>query len=181
MRMAEELKNLNIPTPQVFCAVREKRFGIPVCDYLVTGILDPAKFSFIDKCGDLQQHKRTAIFNACALLLQKMHQNRICHGDASLRNFYYSPNDSVPSPGVIDLDACRKIPLWAGNSSFIKEDARFISSFIICAKLNEAPEMVDEICRYFLSVCQNSNHTKRSAVLRVLIKETRRYLVRTRR
>ena len=180
MIMAEKLKSLNIPTPEVYCAVREKRLFLPICDYLVTENLDTQKISFAHEYLYSAPAKRDEMFYACAMLLKKMHSSNIIHGDASMRNFYISENDGEIQAGVIDLDACRKVSNFAAQRAFIKEEARFLSSFIITCKLSEEPEQVADFCRQYTEEYkqdfQNSADSHKA-----LLNLTLRYLERTRR
>ena len=173
MKMAEKLKKINIATPTVFCAVREKRGLLPVCDYLVTEMLDTTKISFANRCKNLFTEKQDQLFSACALLLKNMHKNHIIHGDASMRNFYFDQDMHI---GVIDLDGCRTVPFFLQTKAFFKEHARFLSSFIICSGLSEEPEDVEVICKKYLE--EYYNDTSLSSKLLSL---TMRYLKRTKR
>lgn len=173
MRMAEKLKALNIPTPAVFCAVREKHGLLPVCDYLVTETLDTTKISFANRCKNLPAEKQNQLFSACALLLQNMHRNHMIHGDASMRNFYFDQDMHI---GVIDLDGCRTVPFFLRTRAFLKENARFISSFIICSGLSEKPEDVEVLCKKYIE-----KYHYDIGSFRKLLNLTMRYLKRTKR
>lgn len=180
MRMADKLKSIGVSTPQVFCAVREKHCGIPVCDYLVTELLDTSKVFFADKCRNFSFETQQQLFYSCAKLLKKMHLNHICHGDASLRNFYFYDQLCNTEPGVIDLDGCGTVFFLTEKKVFLKEDARFISSFIICCGRSEEPSQVEELCRFYIENFKTESPDQKY-IFRTLVKLTMRYLVRTRR
>ena len=177
LKMSAVLLEMGIPTPRVLCAVREKRHFLPVCDFLVTEKLSADAVTFGNACAPTQREE--FFFLGCALL-KKMHDARICHGDASVRNFYIGKENGSAVLGVIDLDACRIVPPFAGKRVFVKEDARFISSFIITTGAQETFDAVNDICLRFLQLHGTSADTAEE-YLQNLLKYTFIYLKKTRR
>ena len=178
LKMSVALNAIGIPTPKVYCAVRESNFLLPVCDYLVTEKTDDRIITFGNNCPT---EKWEQFFSSVCRLLNKMHCANICHGDASVRNFYIiDKKDGNFDIGVIDLDACKKVFLPFRRNTFIKEDARFISSFIISAELAETTESVSEICNKYLDSGISDYYTRQSH-RNLLIKYTVAYLGKTKR
>ena len=130
--MSQKLFDLGIPTPQVVCAVRERQGHKIVCDYLVTDVLPEETTVFLSRLRFFELEKQAEIITKIASILKLLNQNGICHGDASLRNFYLDTTSN--KVGVIDLDGCKTIAYWQRKNILIKETARVISSFMICSK-----------------------------------------------
>ena len=178
LKMAKLLSKHHISTPEVFCAVREKRFILPICDYLVTENLNTDSVVFGNKCNEAQLNR---LFSLGCALLKKMHDANICHGDASLRNFYlFTDEKKSAGIGVIDLDGCRTVPFLTKKRLFIKEDARFISSYILTSKASDSEKIIYKICSDFIEQ-RGVNPTENRKYLGQLAKHTFCYLKKTRR
>ncbi len=176
MIMAEKLNQLGIATPQVFCAVRETKYLLPVCDYLATSVLDE-NVTFCDK---LPRREWENAFQCITSLLGNIHSADIVHGDASMRNFYLFRNGSENLTGTIDLDGCRRVPFFLRKKLFSRDNARFISSFIICSGEQETPENIRNLCSRFIGLYRNINSKHKIDPVR-LEKDTLRFLQSTRR
>jgi tRNA A-37 threonylcarbamoyl transferase component Bud32 len=140
LRAAERLAVIGVPTPHVTAALRRRRYGLPVFDYLVTEDISP-RAVFADELPltrELAEH--------LAELLAKLHAGGVEHGDANLRNFYRTAEGKF---GVIDLDACRlkKGQLPLGRR--IRELARLASSFSKLAAEREMTEQFSDIAGSF--------------------------------
>lgn len=121
LRAAEKLTASGIDTPRVFGALRKFRNKLPQADYLITEDISSAAV-FADKMPPGRQ-----LLRETCLLLARMHEAGIEHGDVSLRNLYQK-NDGTW--GVIDLDACRMYSLPLPHARRRRELARLASSFI---------------------------------------------------
>ena len=170
------LNALEIPTPEIFCAVRESRNGLPVCDYLVTEILDPASSCTANCYVMTDDQDRQTLFKSAAEILGKLHHSNIIHGDASTKNFYLTKSSKGTSVGMIDFDSCTKILIY--RAAFRKEIARFISSYLMgCG--NESDSDIEISCTEFLDIYSKFCSKKHS--VSILSRDIKRFFASTSR
>lgn len=148
--MAEKLIELGIPTPEVLCAVREKRHCLVVCDCLVTSALPKENIVFLHRLRKFEFDRQNRIIEEIAKIIFLLNKNNICHGDASLRNFYL--DNITGKVGTIDLDGCRKINPLLKKRSLIREAARVISSCMISAN-DLSEEKYRTVSQIFINIC----------------------------
>lgn len=130
---AEKLRAAQIPTPEVFAALRRSRFGIPQSDYLVTAALTPEECSAHQLASEaLIDTDYTPILNGVVTMMVKMHQSGVEHGDLNLRNLFFRrlPDGSGEEWGVIDLDGCRIYSVPVPFKRRRRELARMVSSLL---------------------------------------------------
>lgn len=134
-KTAEHLAAAGIPTPEVLFTNRE---------FLVTEALD-VRFG----------NQQIPPVGLLAATLRRIHSAGVYHGDASMRNFYFTGTGGIL--GVIDLDGAkiyRKIPPKAVS----KDIARAISSYMIVSDMRSRQDLVPELTADFLAAyCGNSN------------------------
>ncbi len=171
--MAEELASIGISTPKVLCAVRERRGVFVICDYLVTEILEPENTLYLHRINQLDPQERLDAFSGIVKMLKTLHLNNICHGDASLRNFYL--NKSSGTIGTIDLDGCKKIFAPLKKRVFVREAARVISSWMIHSN-KESSEEYEYLSKLFVSI-----YGKNKLPEKLLKSKTEEFLRKTRR
>ncbi|MBO7154081.1 MAG: hypothetical protein J6W67_09790 [Lentisphaeria bacterium] len=146
LEMNKVLKELDIPTPEIICAVREFRCGLPVCDYLVTEVLDPQTTCSANCYVMTSEADRSTLLAEGAKILGALHERNIIHGDASTKNFYMIRENGKSSVGVIDFDSSTRASRF--SYLFRKETARFISSFLMgCGR--ESDEDITQTSRIF--------------------------------
>jgi tRNA A-37 threonylcarbamoyl transferase component Bud32 len=130
--MAEKLLSLDIPTPRAICAIRERRGLFVICDYLATVALPEKSTVFLNRIIDFDRSEQSCLLTEIARLLLRLNRNHICHGDASLRNFFFDKEQK--RVGTIDLDGCKMLFPLQKKRSLICEAARAISSFMLCTQ-----------------------------------------------
>ena len=144
---AIRLKEYEIPTPEVFAAIRTVRWGLPHHDYLITARTSPMQF-YCDKLAKefaLGDPYRQFVSGVVSLMV-KMHGAGVEHGDLSLRNIFCrkSPAGIYSDWGVIDLDGCKVYTEDLPESRRRRELARVISSFLRCVR-EEAPDIKPDV------------------------------------
>jgi hypothetical protein len=133
-----QLEKHNVPTPKVFAAISERKVLFPVVDYLVTQKVD-ANAKFADSL--LRDYKSKDNFNlanshkwilSSVLLIVKMHQAKVLHGDLNLRNLYYTGTieELNGSWGVIDLDGAKVYRSKLSTSLITKDLACLVVGFL---------------------------------------------------
>ncbi len=121
LKAARRLQEIGLPTPEVFAALRKKRFGVPQCDYLVTAELPAGSRSgmlFTDHCDFLP---------GAVEMMVRMHSAGIEHGDLNVRNLFCTKEGEW---GVIDLDGAVLYQHAVPFKRRRRELARLVSSIL---------------------------------------------------
>lgn len=128
------LRENNIPTPQVFAAIRTFRWYLPYCDYLVTAQTSTRQLycnKLVTEFASGNNYRQ--FISGVVAMIVKMHNAGVEHGDLSLRNIFCQkdPKGFYSDWGVIDLDGCKIYPRGGvPESRRCRELARVISSFL---------------------------------------------------
>ncbi len=143
---AVQLRIYEIPTPEVLAALRLKRRGLPVADYLITRELSPFQLD----CGKLAPELAAGdpyrqFVSGLTALLVKMHGAGVEHGDLNLRNIFCrrSPIGIYSDWGLIDLDGSEIYSDEVPESRRRRELARVISSFLRAVRHAKSPVALD--------------------------------------
>lgn len=123
--VADHLERAGLHTPKVLAAGDRRQFGLVSDSYIITEILHGADTA--DKTLRSQPNS-TQLLSEAGVLLKRLHDSGMAHGDIKLANFYVKDSDM----GFWDLDSAMLFSNGTPEKWRIRDLGRLLSSFIIC-------------------------------------------------
>ena len=140
--VAQRLREIGVPTPEVWGAGERRPRLFPTVSYLFTEILRVTQLDVWLRNSDALMDEAERILPRLGRMIGRLHGGRITHNDLKPENVYLSADEE---PGLWDLDPAKihrdPIPLEARAFEF----SRIVAGMLAAAAVN--PSAADEFFR----------------------------------
>ncbi len=156
LKASQAWLELGVNTPEVYAAITEYSYIFCPGDDILIGALWPTGSLSLSQLTEENELPADWISQVCEIM-HKLHSNGWEHGDLSLRNWYWVPDDG--SIGLIDLDSAVR---WPGGNlpkgRRLRELSRVISSLLRLKKLalssTEGQMLYDKFVQTYWQISQ---------------------------